>query len=211
MENEGVCKRNRETTNWKLFYKTNTFEELLFFFFFLHCSYGQRTGNQHPLNIHNMSDNMLGLDRAAWHSPHKSGSLEFLFWFYKHKMSFRVVKWLWKLWIYSTHIDYMLMMGQNLHTWNTKCNQTRRISMMKKWMATLVCGVREALESINRMVHNQFKHPKVGNSSTQAIFLDPNGLSLRPFQSPLKVFVYLPPKETFFLYCFNYHLPCTTL
>lgn len=171
VENEGVCKRNRETPTG-LFYKTNTFEELLFFFF-LHCSYGQRTGNQHPLNIHNMSDNMLGLDRAAWHSPHKSGSLEFLSWFYKHKMSFRVVKWLWKLWIYSTHIDYMLMMGQNLHTWNTKCNQTRRISMMKKWMATLDCGVREALESINRMVHNQFKHPKVGNSSTQAIFLDP--------------------------------------
>ena len=67
-------------------------------------------------------------------------------------------------------------------------------------MATLVCGVREALESINHMVHNQFKDPKVGNSPTQAIFLDPNGLSLRSFQSLLKVFVYLPPKETFFLY-----------
>lgn len=46
------------------------------------------------------------------------------------------------------------------------------ISMMKKWMPTLVCGVREALESINRMVHNQFKDPQMGNSSTQAIFLD---------------------------------------
>ena len=33
-------------------------------------------------------------------------------------------------------------------------------------------------ESINRVVHNQFKDSKVGNSSTQAIFLDPNGLSL---------------------------------
>lgn len=88
----------------------------------------------------------------------------------------------------------------NLYTWNRKCNQTHRISTMKKWTATLVCEVREALESINRLVHNQFKDPKVGNSSIQAIFLDPNGLSLRPFHSPLKTFVYLPLKETFFFF-----------
>lgn len=145
---------------------------------------------------------MLGLDRAASHSPPDLGSLEFLFWFYKHKVSFRVVKWLWKLWIYSTHIDYMLMMGQTIYTHKSiKCNQTYMISMMKKWMPTLVCGVREALESINRIVHNQFKDPQMGNSSTQAIFLDPNGLSLRPFHSPLKVFClfYLQRKHFSFI------------
>lgn len=52
-------------------------------------------------------------------------------------------------------------------------------------------------ESINRMVHNRFKDSKVGNSSTQAIFLHPNGLSLWPLHSPLKVFVCLPLKEKF--------------
>ena len=55
-------------------------------------------------------------------------------------------------------------------------------------------------ESINHVVHNQFNHSKVANSSTQAIFLDPNGLSLWPLHSPLKVFVYLPLKETFSIF-----------
>ena len=40
----------------------------------------------------------------------------------------------------------MHMMGQAiLYMGNTKCNQTHKISVMKEWMTTLVCGVKEAL------------------------------------------------------------------